>query len=188
MDYVMTTSGRASPDAGSNLQSLRDGQAVPIAADEGREGCPGFQYGPLGPRGLPLIKPPWGRITAIDLTTGTHRWMVPNGETPDCVKNHPALKGIAIPKTGKPERAGIMVTKTLLFAGEGSGLFAMPPYAGGPMFYAYDKSTGAVVWEFRLPANQSGIPMTYMVDGRQFIVVAVGARGRPGELVAFSLP
>ena len=188
MNYVMSLGGRASPNTGSSLQALRDGQVEPRAAEEARDGCPGFPYGPLGPRGLPLIKPPWGRITAIDLRTGEQRWMVANGDTPDCVKNHPALRGVTIPRTGKPERAGLMVTKTLLFGGEGSGLFAMPPYAGGPMFYAYDKATGDVVWEFTLPAHQSGIPMTYMIDGRQYIVVAVGARGRPGELVALSLP
>jgi quinoprotein glucose dehydrogenase len=170
MDYIMGLHGR--PGEGAGVQ----------------QGCPGFQYGPLGPRGLPLIKPPWGRITAIDLNTGEHVWTVPNGDTPDCVKHHPALKGLDLPKTGKPERAGIMVTRTLVFAGEGSGLFALPPYAGGPMFYAYDKKTVATVWEFKLPANQSGIPMTYMIDGRQYIVVAVGARGQPAELVALSLP
>jgi quinoprotein glucose dehydrogenase len=189
MNYVMSLRGRAGADTGSNLQELRDGQRAALASDQpNREGCPGFPYGPLGPRGLPLIKPPWGRITAIDLTTGEQRWMVPNGDTPDCVKNHPALKGITIPKTGKPERAGLLVTKTLLFGGEGSGLFAMPPYAGGPMFYAYDKRSGDVIWEFRLPANQSSIPMTYLIDQRQYIVVAVGARGQPAELVALSLP
>ena len=141
-----------------------------------------------GPQGLPLVKPPWGRITALDLNTGNLAWMVPNGETPDCVKNHPLLNGVTFPPTGKPERSGIMVTKTLLFAGEGGGLFAVPPFAGGPMFRAYDKTTGAVVSEFKLPANQTGIPMTYMLNGKQYIVVAVGARSQPGELVALSLP
>jgi quinoprotein glucose dehydrogenase len=152
-------------------------------APEAPQGC-----GMNGPQGLPLVKPPWGRITAIDLNTGTLAWMVPNGETPDCVKNHPLLKGVNIPPTGKPERSGIMVTKTLLFAGEGGGLFAVPPFSGGPMFRAYDKATGAVVFEFKLPANQTGIPMTYMANGKQYIVVAVGARSQPAELVALTLP
>ena len=107
---------------------------------------------------------------------------------PDCIKNHPALKGVDVPKTGKPERAGIMVTKTLVFAGEGSGLFAVAPFSGGPMFRALDKKTGATISEFKLPANQSGIPMTYMVDGKQYIVVAVGAPNTPAELVALTLP
>ena len=148
-----------------------------------RQGC-----GEIGPLGLPLIKPPWGRITAIDLNRGHHLWMIPNGDTPDCVKNHPALSGLDIPRTGKPERSGILVTKTLLFAGEGGGLFATPTWAGGPMFYAYDKQTGETVWKFELPKNQSGIPMTYMVDGKQYIAMAISARGEPAELVALTLP
>ena len=147
------------------------------------QGC-----GEIGPLGLPLLKPPWGRITAIDLNTGDHLWMVPNGDTPDCVKDHPALSGLDIPKTGKPERSGILVTKTLLFAGEGSGVFATPTWAGGPMFYAYDKQTGDIVWESELPKNQSGIPMTYMLDGKQYIVIAVGGRGQSAELVALAVP
>ena len=144
--------------------------------------------GMMGPLGLPLVKPPWGRITAIDLNTGEHLWMRPNGDTPDCVKNHPALAGLDIPPTGKAERGGILVTKTLVFAGEGSGLFAAPRETGGPMFRAHDKLTGEVVSELALPANQSGLPMSYLVDGKQYIVVAVGARNHPAELVALSLP
>jgi quinoprotein glucose dehydrogenase len=80
-----------------------------------------------------------------------------------------------------------MVTKSLLFAGEGSGLFAVPPGSGGPMFRALDKATGEMVFELKLPANQSGIPMTYMAGGRQFIVVPVGAPGTPGEFVALTV-
>ena len=139
-------------------------------------------------QGLPLFKPPWGRITAIDLKTGEHLWMVPNADTPDYVKNHPALKGITLPRTGRQDRSGIMVTKTLLFAGEGSGLFAVPQGSGGRMFRAYDKQTGAIVWEFELPSNQSGVPMTYMMNGKQYIVVPIGGVNFPGELVALSLP
>ena len=142
----------------------------------------------MGPLGLPLIKPPWGRITAIDLNTGDHLWMVPNGDTPDCVKNHPALEGLELAPTGKAERGGLLVTKTLVFAGEGSGLFAAPRDTGGPMFRAHDKLTGEVVAEFELPAHQTGLPMTYLQQGRQFIVVAVGARDHPAELVALALP
>ena len=141
-----------------------------------------------GPEGLPLVKPPWGRITAIDLNTGLHRWMVPNGETPAFVREHPALQGLDIPNTGNPGRAGAMVTKTLLFVGEGSGLYAPAPGGGGRMLRAFDKSNGKVVWEFEMPANQTGVPMSYMVDGRQYIVLGIGARGFPGEFVAFALP
>ena len=147
------------------------------------QGC-----GEIGPLGLPLIKPPWGRITAIDLNTGDHLWMIANGDTPDCVKNHPALSGLDIPRTGKPERSGILVTKTLVFAGEGGGLFATPTWAGGPMFHAYDKLTGETLWEYELPKRQSGVPMTYMADGKQYIAMAISARGEPAELVALTLP
>jgi quinoprotein glucose dehydrogenase len=113
--------------------------------------------------------------------------MVANGDAPEWIKNHPALKGVDLSKTGRYEHVGILVTKTLLFAGEGSGLFAVSPGSGGPMFRAYDKMTGELVFEFKLPANQSGVPMTYMVNGRQYIVVAVGATGVPAELVALTV-
>ena len=142
----------------------------------------------IGPRGLPLIKAPWGRITAIDLNTGDHAWMVPNGAVPDAVKNHPALKGIELGNTGRPERAPLMVTKSLLFAADGAGLFNSGPGGGGKMFRALDKKTGATIHEMALPANATGIPMTYMVNDRQYVVVAVGARGLPGELIALAVP
>ena len=143
--------------------------------------------GALRPFGLPLFKPPWGRITAIDLNSGDHVWMRPNGDTPLEVQNHPALEGVELPKTGKPERVGLLVTKTLLFAGEGAGVFAAPRGAGGPLFRAIDKATGEIVHELTLPARQNGLPMTYMVDGKQYIVVPVSAPGVPGELVALTL-
>ena len=142
----------------------------------------------VGPQGLPLVKPPWGRITAIDLNTGDHMWMIANGSAPDYIKNHPALKGIDLSNTGKPSRSLLMVTKTLLFGSDGNNLWASPAGAGGNTFRAIDKKTGAVIHEMTLPAMTTGIPMTYMVDGRQFIVVAVGAAGFPSELVALALP
>jgi quinoprotein glucose dehydrogenase len=140
------------------------------------------------PMGLPLVKPPWGRITAIDLNTGDHVWMVPNGSAPDYVKNHPALAGIDLSGAGNPERAPLLVTKTLLFSGDGAGLFSSGPNGGGKKFRALDKKTGKTIHEMELPANETGLPMTYMLGGRQFIVVAVGARGFPAELVALALP
>jgi quinoprotein glucose dehydrogenase len=130
------------------------------------------------PMGLPLVKPPYGRITAIDMNTGEHRWMAVNGDTPDDIKNNPALAGLTIPPTGKASRATLLVTKTLLFAGEG--------YGGAPILRAYDKATGAVVAEIPLPGAASSKPMTYMLDGKQYVVLAVG-RDTPAELVAFAL-
>lgn len=142
----------------------------------------------LGPQGLPLIKPPYGRITAIDLNTGEHAWMTPLGTTPEWITKHPALTGVTLPNTGRWDHAGMLVTKTLLVAGEGSGLYAVPPGSGGPALRAYDKRTGRVVGEVTLPAHQSGMPMTYMAGGKQYIVVPVGAPGVPGEFVALTLP
>jgi quinoprotein glucose dehydrogenase len=131
------------------------------------------------PLGLPLVKPPWGRITAIDMNTGEHAWMVANGDTPDDVKNNPALQGVEIPRTGKMSRAALLVTKTLLFAGEG--------YGGDPILRAHDKATGEIIAEIELPGAVSGLPMTYRVNGKQYLVVAVG-RDNPAELVALTLP
>jgi quinoprotein glucose dehydrogenase len=140
------------------------------------------------PMGLPLLKGPWGRITAIDLNTGEHVWMVPNGYAPEYVRNHAALQGVDLSKAGNPERAPLLVTRTLLFSGDGSGMFASGPSGGGPLFRALDKKTGALIHEMRLPGNETGLPMTYMLNGRQYIVVAVANRNAPAELVALALP
>jgi quinoprotein glucose dehydrogenase len=140
------------------------------------------------PLGLPLIKPPWGRITAIDLNTGEHAWMVPNGQAPEYVRKSPALAGVDLNGAGNPERAPLLVTKTLLFSGDGAGLFSSGPQGGGKKFRVLDKTTGQTIFEMELPANETGLPMTYMAGGRQFIVVAVGTAGYPAELVALALP
>jgi len=130
-------------------------------------------------QGLRLIKPPYGRITAYDMNKGIIAWQIANGDTPPNVKNNPALQGLNIPKTGSPRNVGIMVTKTLLFAGDGTD----------PLLHAYDKRTGEDIAQLPMPAMQSGLPMTYMHEGRQFILVAVGAgNGQAPQLVAFALP
>lgn len=138
-----------------------------------------------GPFGLPLVRPPWGRITAIDLKTGQHSWTMANADTPEEVLRHEKLRGVDIPRTGHAERVGMLVTKSLLFAGEGAGLYVAR--GGGNRFRAHDKGTGEILAEMELPANQSGMPMTYAINGVQFIVVAVGAEGHAGELVALKL-
>ena len=139
-------------------------------------------------QGLPLVKPPYSRITAIDLDTGTFRWQVPFGATPPNIRNHPALKGLNLPPMGRPgNNSGTMVTRTLLVAGE-SNFGPTPSGARGAMLRAFDKATGSEVGAVYLPAPQSGSPMTYMLNGRQFIVVAMSGAGYPGELVAFRLP
>jgi quinoprotein glucose dehydrogenase len=148
----------------------------------------------LAVQGLPLVRPPWGRITAIDLNKGEIAWQVAHGETPDNVRNHPALKGLAIPRTGRTGGAGgssggigTLVTKTLVISGEG-GVFTTPSGRRGAMLRAYDKRTGREVGEVYMPGAQTGSPMTYMLNGRQYLVVAVSGAVFPGELIAYALP
>jgi quinoprotein glucose dehydrogenase len=130
---------------------------------------------------LPIIKPPYGRITAIDMNRGEHVWQIPNGDTPREIRNHPMLKDATIGRTGSPSKAGLLATKTLLFAGEGWG--------GQPYFRALDKRTGEIVWETRIPGVQTGTPMTYLHQGRQYVVFSAGDQdtGTPGMLIAFAL-
>ena len=142
---------------------------------------------PTTVQGLPLVKPPYGRITAIDLHKGELLWQVAHGETPDNIRNHPALKGVTIPRTGRQGRIGTLVTKSLVIAGEG-GVFTLPDGRRGAMLRAYDKRTGQDAGAIYMPAPQTGSPMTYMLNGRQYIVVAISSQNFPGELIAFRLP
>ena len=159
---------------------------------------PGLRAYPPGPQGLPLLKPPYGRITAIDLNKGDILWAVANGDGP---RDHPLLKALNLPPLGNPGRASPLLTKTLLFLGEGDPIMvragsrlpremplAIAPGAGGKKFRAFDKSTGAVLWEIELPSGATGAPMTYMYRGKQYIVVPVGSSDREPEFVALSLP
>jgi quinoprotein glucose dehydrogenase len=138
-------------------------------------------------QGLPLIKPPYGQINAINLDTGDIVWQVPHGETPDTVKNHPALKGLNIPRTGRPGNVGTLVTKTLLISGEpGFGVTATGQR--GSMLRAYDKKSGAEVGAVYMSAPQTGSPMTYLLNGRQYLVVAISGGTYSGELLALRVP
>jgi quinoprotein glucose dehydrogenase len=143
----------------------------------------------LSVQGLSIVKPPYGVLTAINLDRGEILWQVPHGDTPDNVRNHPALKGLNIPKTGQPGTSGVglMVTRTLVVMGDPQ-VTAPPGRQRGAMLRAYDKKTGAQVGELWMPAPQSGSPMTYSIDGRQFIVVAVSGGNYTGEYLAFALP
>jgi quinoprotein glucose dehydrogenase len=141
-----------------------------------------------GPQGLPHpFKPPYSRLVAIDLNKGDILWTVANG---DGLKNHPAFKGLPnVPALGTPGRISAIVTRTLVFMGEGSDSgVGVPPGYGGKMFRAFDKKTGRIVWEMELPAGASNSPMTYMHNGKQYIVTAASGRQYPGELVALALP
>lgn len=147
----------------------------------------GDSGGGLTVQGLPFVKPPWGRITAIDLNKGEIVWQVAHGETPDNVRNHPALKGVTIPRTGRTGPIGTLTTKTLLISGEG-GFFTTPSGQRGAMLRAYDKKTGENVGEVYMPAPQTGTPMTYMLAGKQYLVVAISGGNISGEFLAFRLP
>jgi quinoprotein glucose dehydrogenase len=136
-----------------------------------------------------MIKPPYGLLAAIDLERGELLWQTPHGDTPDAVRLHPALKGRDIPKTGQAftTGVGVLVTRTLVIVGDPT-ITAPPGRPRGAMLRAYDKKTGRQVGEVWMPAPQSGSPMTYSADGRQYIVVAVSGGPHSGEYLAFSLP
>lgn len=164
-----------------------------LISDAKYVGSPGFLS---GPRGLPLFKPPFGRITAIDLNTGEHAWMVPLGDGP---RDHPALKDLKLPRLGWPRRGQLLITKTLLFAAqEGSMTRNRPSDAATtkvgdividqPKFMAFDKANGELLAEIVIPSNVNGAPMTYRVGGKQYIVMPVGGSNLPAELVALCLP
>ncbi len=133
-----------------------------------------------GPRGLPIFKPPYSRIVAIDMNTGEHLWETPNGDTPDFIRNHEALAGVDVPNTGRLAHAVTMVTPTLLMAAEGIG--------GAPVLHALDKATGERLGTVELPASGQYGMMGYLHRGRQYVVVQIAGAGLPGSLVALRLP
>ena len=167
---LATTGARSAGGAGS------DGSAAP--GESGAASATSVQ-------GLPLYKPPYGQITAIDMNKGEIVWQVPHGETPDNVKNNLALKGLIIPRTGRGGIVGTLVTKSLIIAGE-PGTITMPNGTRGAYLRAYDKKTGQDAGTIAMPAGQTGSPMTYMHQGRQYIVTAIGAGGTT-EVVALAL-
>lgn len=139
-----------------------------------------------GPQGLPLMKPPYGRITAFDLNRGEQAWMVPNGDGP---RNHLALAALKLPPLGEAVPSAAIATKTLLFVTEGDkSTPRSPANVGGTKFKALDKATGKTLWEIDLGAGANGTPMTYSHDGKQYVVVAIGSTDHPAEIVALSLP
>jgi quinoprotein glucose dehydrogenase len=172
MRYVRGTASR--PDGPA--------AAVPAAGAAGSAVAP-----PLTVQGLPLAKPPYAQITAIDLNEGELVWQIPHGETPDNIRNHPALKGLDIPRTGRIGRIGTLVTKSLVIAGE-AGVFTTPSGERGAMLRAYDKASGEEVGSVYMPAPQTGSPMTYMLNGQQYLVVSISGIDYSGEIVAFALP
>ena len=183
MNYVYGTAGkkpRMINAAGTD--SSADAPKSPKKSENGDD------WTVLTVDGLPLIKPPYGTISAINLDTGEIVWQIPHGETPDVIRNHPALKGLKIPRTGQETwNVGTLVTKTLVIAGDGLVTTA-PDHPRGAMLRAYDKATGKEVGAVYMPAPESGSPMTYMLNGKQYIVIAVSGGNYSGEYIAFSLP
>lgn len=178
------TSGGSGSSAGggrSEFQPAERRQAVP---DDPSRGPPRLA---LSVQSLPILKPPYGRITAIDMKRGEILWQVAHGETPDDIKNHPLLKGLNIPRTGQTGSPGTLVTKTLLVAGERLNTTTATGEIGA-MLRAYDKATGREVGAVYMPAPQSGSPMSYEYRGEQYLVVAVSGAQYAGELIAFKLP
>lgn len=158
---------------------LMTARAAPVESDDDR---------PLSVAGVPIIKPPYSTITAIDLDSGEIKWQIPHGETPDFIRNSPALKGMQIPRTGQTSyNIGTLLTKTLVIAGD-SMVTTTAEHPRGAMLRAYDQHSGREVGAVWMPAPQSGSPMTFMLNGRQYIVVAVSGGNYSGEYICFSLP
>jgi quinoprotein glucose dehydrogenase len=177
-------SGADAPELSQTQQKLNEILAKQGMAQTAKSAPPPPS---LNVQGLTVVKPPYGVLSALNLDRGELVWQVPHGDTPDNVRNHPALKGLNIPKTGQQGSVGLMVTKTLVVLGDPQ-VTTTPDHPRGAMLRAYDKRTGNQVGALLMPAPQSGSPMTYAVDGRQYMVVAVSGGSYSGEYIAFSLP
>jgi len=204
LDYVMGTAGQQfRPIIGGGEGEAADAPKQPTpppppppatdtataaagAAGRGRGGAGGGPFGATV-QGLNIVKPPYGVVVGINMDKGEMMWSTPHGDTPDNVRNHAALRGLTIPKTGQQGNVGVVVTKTLVIVGDPL-VTTTPEHPRGAMLRAYDKKSGSQVGAVFMPAAQSGSPMTYMVDGKQYIVVAVSGGNYSGEYIAFSLP
>ncbi|MEO8681256.1 MAG: PQQ-binding-like beta-propeller repeat protein, partial [Vicinamibacterales bacterium] len=186
-NVAIASLGLAPPEEGrSDMLFVRGAARNPNPAPAPAGAAPGGGGGGgLTVRGLPLVKPPYATITAIDMNKGEQLWRIAHGDTADNIKNNPALKGLDIPRTGRPGRVGVLTTKTLLIAGEGS--FNTTPSGRGAYLRAYDKATGADAGQVFMPAPQTGSPMTYSINGTQYIAVAVSGPAYPGELLVYKL-
>ena len=174
------TSGGAGSSAGGGRSNFSVSPRPRLSAEQRRRAQ-------LTIQGLPMLKPPYGVISAIDMSRGDIVWQIPHGETPDHIRNHRALEGLEIPRTGQPGSVGTLVTRTLLIAGESQAHTTLSGDRGA-MLRAYDKSSGNEVGAVWMPAPQSGSPMTYLLEGVQYLVVAVSGGGYSGELIAFRVP
>jgi quinoprotein glucose dehydrogenase len=177
--------------AGQPITMIRGpGENAGAAAPPPPKGAPPASGG--GPRltvdGLPLQKPPYSTISAINLDSGDIVWQIAPGETPDFIRNNPALKGLSIPRTGQTGYSiGTLVTKSLVIAGD-SMVTTTTEHPRGAMLRAFDKTNGKEVGAVWMPAPQSGSPMTYTVGGKQYLIVAVSGGVYSGEYIAYALP
>ncbi len=142
--------------------------------------------GMISIEGIPLMKPPYGTITAMDLSKGTLAWQIVHGETPDHIKNHRLLKGVTIPRTGQTGILGTLTTKTLIIIGD-CGLFTDETGRKGARLRAYDKATGEQKGAVFMDKVQTGATMTYLHQGKQYLVCAQGG-SYGADLVAYALP
>ena len=150
-----------------------------------------------GPQGLPLLKPPFGRLTAINLGTGDHVWVVPVGEGP---RHHPLLEPLQLGRLGWDRRSFPLATRTLLFVAQMGPAGGTQPAADrpwvpvprvvsdDPALQVFDKASGELIAKIQLPANATGALMTYLSAGKQYIVVPIGGGNLRAELIALSLP
>lgn len=177
----------AEPNYGLRVERPAGAPAGPGGGGINFPGATGRRALVEGLEGLPIVKPPYGVLSAIDLKDGTLKFQVPHGDTPDAIRNHPLLKGLNIGKTGQSGSVGVLITKTVVVAGDPQ-YTAPEGRARGAMLRAYNKETGAQVGEVLLPAPIVGHPMTYSLDGRQYIVVGVSGGNYTGEYIALRLP
>ncbi len=172
--------------------------APPAAGGRGGAGGRGRGAAPAAPtgrallgqglQGLSIVKPPYGVLSAIDLNNGGKLlFQVPHGDTPDSVRNNPLLQGMNIPKTGQPGSVGVLITKTVVVVGDPQ-VTAPPGRPRGAMLRAYNKQTGEQVGAVLMPSQISGSPMTYRVNGKQYIVVATSGGSDSGQYTAYALP
>ena len=178
-------SGAADPETGFVYVGSQTRPSIYGLAKSAQSDMDFVQGGGAVPRvqGLPLLKPPYDRITAFDMNKGEIAWQMANGDTPANIKNNPALKDLKVERTGSMTRAGMLVTKTLLFSGEG--------YGGLPAFRAHDTLTGKILWETTIPSGSAtGLPMTYMHNGKQYVVFSAGdaATQQAAQIIAYTLP
>jgi quinoprotein glucose dehydrogenase len=181
---------REAAGTGTYADAQQPREAARPAAPAPAGGAPSAAAGFLATRtveGLSVLKPPYGVLAAIHLDRGDLLWQVPHGDTPDNVRNHPKLKGLDIPKTGQGGSVGLAITKTLVILGDPQ-VTTTPEHPRGAMLRAYDKQTGKEVGAVYMPAQQSGSPMTYLANGKQYIVVAVSGGNYSGEYIAFRSP